>query len=40
MVDWQGRLHEKEPTEGMSGDEIVAAFDRLIVNQERRAGKR
>lgn len=33
------QLQSEEASEGMSGDEIIAAFDRLIVNQERRAGK-
>lgn len=35
MVDWAGRLEKPaEPVDGMSGDEILAAFDRLIAQQE------
>jgi hypothetical protein len=37
MVDWQERITgAPEPDDGMSPEEILSAFDRLIVQQERR----
>lgn len=40
MVDWLGRLEEKPEQEGMSPEEILSAFDRLIRAQELRYGTR
>lgn len=35
MVDWQARIEgAQEPDEGMSPEQILSAFDRLIVQQE------